>query len=94
MTLCAIQKAASIFLQSIGKPVQAMVLSLARDFVLLAPLCVILPAHFGVTGPLYAAPIADIICLVLTVIIMLYTFKGMEENRSLSGANVLSAQMD
>jgi hypothetical protein len=47
-----------------------------------------------VTGPLYAAPIADIICLVLTVIIMFYTFKGMDENRSLSGANVLSAQMD
>jgi Na+-driven multidrug efflux pump len=96
MMLCAIQKASSIFLQSIGKPVQAMVLSLARDFVLLAPLCIILPAYFGVTGPLFAAPIADVICLVLTVVIMIYTFKGMDEKSSLAGVDVdmLSAQMD
>jgi Na+-driven multidrug efflux pump len=82
MTLCAIQKASSIFLQSIGKPVQSMVLSLARDFVLLAPLCVILPMRFGVTGPLYAAPIADVICLVITVCIMVYTFKKMTKAAS------------
>jgi Na+-driven multidrug efflux pump len=82
MTLCAIQKASSIFLQSIGKPVQSMVLSLARDFVLLAPLCVILPMRFGVTGPLYAAPIADVICLVITVCIMVYTFKKMTKTAS------------
>jgi Na+-driven multidrug efflux pump len=82
MTLCAIQKASSIFLQSIGKPVQSMVLSLARDFVLLAPLCVILPMRFGVTGPLYAAPIADVICLVITVCIMVYTFKKMTKTVS------------
>jgi Na+-driven multidrug efflux pump len=94
MLLCAVQKASSIFLQSIGKPVQAMVLSLARDFVLLAPLCIILPAYFGVTGPLFSAPIADIICIVLTAMIMVYTFKGMEEGRSFKGGNVLRAEMD
>jgi Na+-driven multidrug efflux pump len=94
MMLCAVQKASSIFLQSIGKPVQSMILSLARDFVLLAPLCIILPAYFGVTGPLFAAPIADIICLVITVFIMIYTFKGMDRKRSLASVNMLSTQMD
>jgi Na+-driven multidrug efflux pump len=77
MVLCAIQKASSIFLQSIGKPLQAMILSLARDFVLLAPMCIILPIRFGVVGPLYSAPIADVICLVITVIVIAYTFKKM-----------------
>jgi Na+-driven multidrug efflux pump len=77
MVICSIQKASSIFLQSIGKPLPAMILSLARDFVLLAPLCVILPIRFGVVGPLYSAPIADVICLVITVIVVAYTFKKM-----------------
>jgi hypothetical protein len=71
-----------------------MVLSLARDFVLLAPLCIILPAYFGVTGPLFSAPIADIICLVITAMIMGYTFKGMEESRSFKGGNVLRAKLE
>jgi Na+-driven multidrug efflux pump len=94
MMLCAVQKASSIFLQSIGKPVQSMVLSLARDFVLLAPLCIILPIHLGVTGPLFAAPIADVICLVITVFIMAYTFKAMEGNRSMARVNMLNAQTE
>jgi putative MATE family efflux protein len=94
MALCAIQKASSIFLQSIGKPLPSMALSLARDFVLLAPLCVLLPMRFGVVGPLYAAPIADVICLVITVCVMVYTFKAMDGNRSLSGVGSLQAQAD
>jgi Na+-driven multidrug efflux pump len=93
-TLCAIQKASSIFLQSIGKPIQSMVLSLARDFVLLAPLCIILPVHLGVVGPLYAAPIADIICLIITICIMAYTLKGIDQNRSLSHTNLSKVQTD
>jgi Na+-driven multidrug efflux pump len=94
MVLCAIQKASSIFLQSIGKPVQSTALSLARDFVLLAPLCVILPIRFGVVGSLYAAPIADIVCLVITVFVMAYTFKGLERKRSPEGFTVRSAQVE
>jgi Na+-driven multidrug efflux pump len=56
-----------------------MALSLARDFVLLAPLCIVLPMQLGVTGPLYAAPIADVVCLVITVCIMAYTFRKMNK---------------
>jgi Na+-driven multidrug efflux pump len=80
MILCAVQKASSIFLQSVGKPLQSMALSLARDFVLLAPLCIVLPMQLGVTGPLYAAPIADVVCLIITVCIMAYTFKKMNKS--------------
>jgi Na+-driven multidrug efflux pump len=94
MMLCAVQKASSIFLQSIGKPVPSMILSLARDFVLIAPLCVILPARFGVVGPLYSAPIADVVCLIITVCIMAHTFRTMDGNPSLSHVSVLSSQVD
>ena len=48
--LCCIQKASSIFLQSIGKPVKAAVLSLSRDVVFLLPGVVLLARLFGVEG--------------------------------------------
>jgi Na+-driven multidrug efflux pump len=79
MILCSVQKASSIFLQSIGKPVQSIVLSLARDFIFLPLLCILLPISLGVVGPLYSAPIADALCLILTVIVMMRTFKTMRQ---------------
>lgn len=94
MTLCAIQKASSIFLQSIGKPIQSMILSLSRDFILIAPLCILLPIRYGVVGPLYSAPIADVICLVITVCIMAGTFKSMGVSATLPRVEVLKPQLD
>jgi putative MATE family efflux protein len=75
MILCCIQKSSAIFLQSIGKPVHAMVLSLVRDFILLTALTIILPIFMGVTGALYAAPIADIVSFILTVVLVVIAFR-------------------
>jgi putative MATE family efflux protein len=75
MMFASVQKSSAIFLQSIGKPIQAMVLSLVRDFILLTILTIVLPIFFGVTGALYAAPIADIVSLILTIILVVTTFK-------------------
>jgi Na+-driven multidrug efflux pump len=75
IVLCCIQKASSIFLQSLGQPVLSTVLSLLRDFVLLVPLVLLLPMKFGVTGTLFSAPIADVISFIITVIIMRHTVK-------------------
>lgn len=73
--LCCIQKATSIFLQSIGKPVKATVLSLSRDVVFLVPGVLILSHYFGVTGMLWSAPIADGISFFLTVLFILLEYK-------------------
>jgi Na+-driven multidrug efflux pump len=75
MILAAVQKSSAIFLQSIGKPVQAMALSLVRDFILLTVLTIVLPIFFGVEGALYSAPIADIVSVILTIILVAITFK-------------------
>jgi Na+-driven multidrug efflux pump len=88
MVLCSIQKASSIFLQSVGKPVPAMILSLARDFVLIAPMCVILPTKLGVVGPLFSAPIADVICFVITLVIMSRTFRAMAGSSRITTSSV------
>lgn len=71
--LCCIQKATSIFLQSLGRPLLSMLLSLLRDFVFSVPLVLLLPQFFtpAVTGPLFSAPIADVISLIVVVVIMI-----------------------
>lgn len=53
--LCCVQKASSIFLQSIGRPVKATLLSLSRDVFFLVPGVVLLGMFSGVTGMLWAA---------------------------------------
>lgn len=68
--LCCVQKASSIFLQSIGRPVQATLLSLARDVVFLVPGVILLASRFGVTGMLWAAPVADVLSFLLTIILI------------------------
>ena len=73
--LCCVQKASSIFLQSIGKPVKATVLSLSRDVIFLVPGVILLSMAFGVTGMLWAAPIADVLSLILTIILVSHEYK-------------------
>lgn len=68
--LCCVQKAGSIFLQSLGQPLEAMSLSLLREIVLSIPLAILLPMFFGVTGALYSAPVADVVSCTITVVIL------------------------
>lgn len=75
LILCCVKKATSIFLQSLGKPVISMSLSLLRDFILSVPLVILLPAAFGVTGPLYSGPVADVVSFIVTVVMMVIVFK-------------------
>lgn len=92
--LCCIQKASSIFLQSIGKPVKAAVLSLSRDVVFLLPGIVLLAELFGVTGMLWAAPIADVLAALLTLFLVGSEWKRMrgEGGERLAGSIPVPAE--
>ena len=70
MILCCVIKATSVFLQSLGKPMMSMGISLLRDFVFSVPLVLILPLGFGVKGPLFSAPIADVVTLIVALIMI------------------------
>jgi len=48
------------YFQAVGKPKQAMVLSLSRQVLILIPLLLILPRYFGLTGILFAGPLSDL----------------------------------
>lgn len=67
VTFTCIIKMSSIFFQAVGKPLRAIVASMVRDIVCFIPLILILPISLGVEGILYAAPIADIIAMTITI---------------------------
>ncbi len=74
-------KVSSIFFQAVGNPIKASIVSLTRDIVCFVPLVIILPIYFQVEGALYAAPIADVIGIIVTSILLFLFFKklGNEE---------------
>ncbi len=91
--LCGIHKATSIFLQSLGKPVMSMTLSLLRDFILCVPLIILFPNinNLGVMGPLYSAPIADIITFAISMAMMYYVFKNSAKEEKHSKKTIQSS---
>ncbi|NCB92090.1 MAG: MATE family efflux transporter [Clostridia bacterium] len=82
---CCVVKSTSVFLQSIGKPVMSMGVSLLRDFILSVPLVLILPLAFGVKGPLFSAPIADIMTFLVVVAMMRKVMKELHTTSNQKG---------
>lgn len=66
-----ITKCCSIYLQSIGKPVKSMILSLLRDIVIFIPALIILARLYGVVGMLWAALIADVVSFIIAIMILM-----------------------
>ena len=58
------------FFQSIGKPGKALALPLTRQAVVLVPLALVLSARFGMTGALLAAPVADVVSCLLSLVLI------------------------
>lgn len=87
VTFTLMIKAISIFFQAVGEPKKATASSLVRDIVCFVPLCIILPNFFGVDGVLYAAPVADVVGIVVagTLAVRFY--------RRLGTDNVVSAEV-
>ena len=71
--LACVNKAAFIFLQSLGKPVQSTLLSLFREVILSVPLVMLLPRKFGLMGVLYSMPVSDAVAFVASVVIIVQT---------------------
>jgi len=75
-----VQKVCAIFLQSIGHAKAAAPLSVLRD-VLLIVFSLIVPVFGGVTGIFWAAPIADVIAVSITGIVMIKLWKTLEREK-------------
>jgi putative MATE family efflux protein len=90
--LTCIQKATSVFLQSLGKPVMAMGLSLLREFVLSVPLAIVLPMFFGVEGALFSAPIADIVTMIAVLAMARIVIKELDSKCALEETTTVRSQ--
>lgn len=80
ITFTCVQKVSAIFLQSIGHAKAAAPLSVLRD-VLLIVFSLVVPVFGGVTGIFWAAPIADIIAISITGIVMVNLWKTLEREK-------------
>lgn len=77
--LTCIQKASCIFLQAIGRPIQSMIASLTRDLLLIIPGIIILAKIAGLEGILLAGPIADILSIIVTAILILLEYRAIHK---------------
>lgn len=68
-------KISSIFFQAVGNPIKASITSLSRDIIFFVPFVIILPKYMGVEGALYAAPLADLIGIIITTILLIFFFR-------------------
>lgn len=66
LPIIGFQIVSSGYFQAVGKPKEAMILSLSRQVLLLIPALLILPRFFGLTGVFMAGPVADLGSSLLT----------------------------
>lgn len=74
------QIVAGNFFQYIGKPRTAIFISLTRQMILLVPLLILLPPHFGTDGVWYAMPVADTSATMLAAVLLFFRLRSMRRN--------------
>ncbi len=78
LPIVGFQIVSSNYFQAVGKPIQAMILSLSRQVILLIPALLILPGFFGFNGVLAAGPVSDFGSSLLTGLWLFYELKHLE----------------
>lgn len=80
ITISCLIKLNSIFFQAVGRPTYAIIASTVRDVLCFSPLIVILPLIIpDVEIILYAAPISDLIAMVITAILSVKFIKSLSD---------------
>lgn len=78
MPLATVNKATFIYLQSLGKAVTSTMLSMVREVVFGVGFALLLPVFFGLDGVLYSMPISDILTFIISIIVIVYTYKTLK----------------
>lgn len=77
-----VQLISSNFFSAIGMPFKGILLSLSRQVIFLIPLMLILPIFWGIDGVMFAAPVADTIAFVFSIILVKREFGKMTLKQS------------
>ncbi len=82
-------KMTAVFFQSIGKSVRAVIASLVRDILCFTPLALVLPALLeehqpgsGINGILYAAPLSDLVAVIVILGLTLSFFRQLKKQEA------------
>nr|MDD6335346.1 MATE family efflux transporter [bacterium] len=81
MVFACVNKAAFIFLQAMGKAFASTLLSMIREIIFGVGLALLLPLFFGLDGVLYSMPLADILTLIASLIVIMMTYKQLSSAR-------------
>jgi putative MATE family efflux protein len=79
LPLVGFQVVGSGLFQALGKSVEALVLSLARQVIILFPLVLLLPRILGVTGIWLSLPFSDALSVTLTVVLVVSQMRKIHE---------------
>ena len=77
-----IQIPSGIFFQAIGKSGKSAILSLSRQIVILIPAMIILSHIFGITGVLFAGPVADGLAFILATIFLIKEIRNFKNGNA------------
>ena len=72
--LTGLQLVSGIFFQSVGRPVQASILSLSKQIIFQIPATLILPVFLGVEGVLWSGVVADSLSFILAVVLLRWSW--------------------
>ena len=85
ISLVGFQVVGSGYFQVVGKAVPALILSMSRQLLFLIPLILVLPLVFGLEGIWAAFPIADLLSIILTFIVLSRDIRVLNSNILLKG---------
>lgn len=80
MWVFPIQMVTQTFLVGTNQPKLSLFIALLRKVLILIPLTLILPIHFGVNGIFYAEPIADITSITISAIVLFISVNKLHKN--------------
>ena len=91
--LSAFQDVSTSFFQSIGRPLLAMTIPLARRILLILPMSYFFPRHWGVISILWAGPIADFIVSMIILVLLRKSFREMDKENFIKNDFLVNAKI-
>ncbi|MBD5506843.1 MAG: MATE family efflux transporter [Lachnospiraceae bacterium] len=81
MIFATVNKGTFIFLQSLGKAAASTAISLIREVVFGVGFALLLPRFFGLDGVLYSMPVSDILTFLIAAVIIVRTYRELENRK-------------
>jgi Na+-driven multidrug efflux pump len=78
MVLATVNKGTFIYLQAMGKAAVSTALSMVREVVFGVGFALLLPRFWGLDGVLYSMPVSDALTLILSVVVIVRTYKALD----------------